>query len=34
MLNMGNAVFVLQRDPAAIERARRGFRARLAAARP
>jgi AcrR family transcriptional regulator len=33
MLHMGNAVFVLQRDPAALERARRGFHARLAAAR-
>jgi AcrR family transcriptional regulator len=33
MLHMGNAVFVLQRDPSALERARRGFRARLAAAR-
>ena len=33
MMNMGNAVFVLQRDPQALQRARRGFHARLAAAR-
>lgn len=33
MLNMGNAVFVLQQDPAALDRARRGFMSRLAAAR-
>jgi len=32
MCAMGNAVFVLQGDPAALERARRGFLARLAVA--
>ena len=34
MLVMGNSVFVLQGDPAALERSRRGVRARLAAAAP
>ena len=34
LLNMGNSVFVLQRDKIGLERARRGFQGRLAAARP
>ena len=33
MLAMANSVFVLQRETEALERARRGYRARLAAAR-
>ncbi len=33
MLNMGNSLFVLQGDAVGLERARRGFRSRLAAAR-
>lgn len=34
LLKMAAAVFVLQDDPVALDRARRGVRARLAAARP
>lgn len=34
MLNMGNSMFMLQRDTVGLERARRGFLARLAAGRP
>ena len=33
LLNMANSVFVLQRDRSALERARRGYRSRLEAAR-
>jgi len=33
MLAMANSVFMLQKDRSALERARRGYRSRLAVAR-